>query len=81
MQEGARDRVFKSLCGVVHYLVQDHCIGVHNGLFIVMAWWCILNSSVKVQIKVGDKKEKWMEGPSHCVVVCTIRSRSWHWNA
>ena len=40
------DRVFKSLCCVVHCFIQDVCIGVHNGLFTFMAWWCILDSSV-----------------------------------
>ena len=75
------DRVFKSLCCVMHCLVQDVCIGVHNGLFTFIAWWCILDSSVQVQIREGGKKERLMEGPSHCVVVCTIGSRSLHWNA
>ena len=41
MHEGARDRVFRSLCCVVHFLVQDHCIGLHNGMVIVTAWWYI----------------------------------------
>ena len=49
MHEGAEDIVFRLLCCVVHCLVQDHCIGVHNGLFIVTAWWCILDCSVQVQ--------------------------------
>ena len=71
-QEGEMDRVFKSLCCVVHYLVQDDCIGVQNGLFIVIAWWCILDCSVQVQIREGRKKEKWIEFSSHCVVLCTI---------
>ena len=38
------DRVFKSLCCVVHYLVHEYCIGVHNGLFIVLhggAYWIV----------------------------------------
>ena len=72
MHEGARDRVFKSLCYVVHYLVQDHCIGVYNGLFIVTAWWCILVCSVQVQIREGSKKKQGIECSSHCAVWCTI---------
>ena len=38
------DRVFKSLCCVVHYLVHEYCIGVYNGLFIVLhggAYWIV----------------------------------------
>ena len=66
------DRVFKSLWCVVYYLVQDYCIGVHNGLFIVIAWWCILDCSVKFQIREGSKKELWIERSSHCAVLCTI---------
>ena len=31
------DGVFKSLCCVVHYWVQDLCIGMHNGWFKVIA--------------------------------------------
>ena len=72
MHEGARDRVFKSLCCVVHYLVQDYCIGVHNGQFIVITCWCILDCLVQVQIREGSKKEKWIKCSSHCVVLCTI---------
>ena len=56
-QEGARDRVFQSLCFVVYFLVQDYYIGVHNGLFLVIACWCILHCSVQVQIREGGKKE------------------------
>ena len=40
------DRMFKSLCCVVHYLVQDDFIGMYKGLFEVIAWWCILESAV-----------------------------------
>ena len=75
------DRVFKSLCCVVHCLVQDVCIDMHNGWLKVMARWCILDSSVQVKIREGGKKEKWMECPSNCAVLCTIGSRSLHWNA
>ena len=54
-QEGAMKRVFKSLCCFVHYLVQNYCIDVHNKLFIVIAWWCILDGLVQVQIREGSK--------------------------
>ena len=37
------DGVFKLLCWVVHCWFQDLCIGMHNGLFKVIAWWCILD--------------------------------------
>ena len=37
------DGVFKLLCYVVHSWFQDPCIGMHNGLFKVIAWWCILD--------------------------------------
>ena len=40
------DRLFTSLCCVVHCLVQDVCIGVHNGLFTFIVSSCILDSSV-----------------------------------
>ena len=65
------DGVFKSLCCVVHYLVKYVCIGVYNGLFIVMARWCIMNSSVQVQIGEGCRKEKWIECSCHYAVLCT----------
>ena len=71
-QEGAMYRVFKSFCCVLHYWVQDHCIGMHNGLFKVIAWWCILDCSGQVQIREGGKKEKWIEHSSHFAVLCTI---------
>ena len=70
--------MFRSLCCVVHCLVQDHCIGVHNGLFIVPAGWCILKCSVQVQIGEGSKKEQGIECSSHCGVLCTVGSRSLH---
>ena len=50
----------------------NHCIGVYNGLFIVTAWWCILDCSVQVQAREGSKKEQCIECSSHCVVLCTI---------
>ena len=66
------DRVFKSVCCVVHYFFQDYCIDVHNGLFMVTAWWCIWDCSVQVQVREGSKKEQCIECSSHCVVLCTI---------
>ena len=38
--------MFKFLCGVLYCLFQDFCIGMHNGLFKVIAWWCILDWTV-----------------------------------
>ena len=75
------DGVFKSLCCVVHNLVQDDCIGVHNGLFIVIAWWCILDCSVQVQIREGGKKENGWSVQVIVLCCALLVSRSLHWNA
>ena len=71
MHEGAEDIVFRLLCCVVHCLVQDHFIGVHNGLFRVIAWWCILNCSVQVHIREEARRSN---GQSVQVIVlcCTL---------
>ena len=45
----------KLLYCVVYWVVQDICIGVHNGLLIVIAGWSFW--MVQFKFREGDKKE------------------------
>ena len=73
--------MFKPLCCVVYYVVQDECFGVHNGQFIVMAWW----SYWIVQFKFRLEKEarRRMDGVFKLLCCCCklFVSRFLHWNA